>query len=101
MQLALPVQILLSWACCVWANVEKTIFIAPKAIEIYQSQPNLNQLNLETLTPSKPTLRRQITAAFPTLDDSHGPASWFLLDALREGARHEVRVCWLATVSKS
>lgn len=92
-------QVLTLLAVFATANVEKTIFTAPEAILIPHVQPNLDQLNLESLTASATTLRRKLKAAFPTPDVPQGPASWFLLDSLVEGQRHEVRICWLATVS--
>lgn len=84
---------------CASANVEKRIFLAPGETTIPQNQLNLDQLHLETLTPARPILRRQLKAAFPTGNEPQGPASWFLLDSLSQHQRYEIRVCWLATVS--
>lgn len=86
----------LPWIISASANVEKTIFRAPEAINIPQEPPNLDHLQLKVLTPSTSTLRTQLAASFPQ-SNSPGTVSWFLLDELRPEQRHEVRVCWLAT----
>lgn len=86
------------WTFLVYGNVEKIIFSAPESLIIPQVQPNLDQLKLDTLTPSKSTLRRQLEAAFPTSTDPEGPATWYLLGSLVDKRRYEIRVCWLATV---
>lgn len=83
----------------VLANVEKTIFIAPEAIEIPQQHPNLNDLHLDVLTTENPTLRTLLPASFPKPPNTRGTISWFLLENLRQTQRHEVRICWPATVS--
>lgn len=92
-----------SLAWCIFlvhGNVEKTIFLAPEAIQIPQQQhPNLRDLNLQVLSPSKPQLRRQLPAAFPTPANPKGIAAWFLLERLTQHQRYEVRICWAATVS--
>lgn len=80
------------------ANVEKTIFLGPEAIHIPQQHPNLDDLRLHSLTPSQSTLRTQLDASFPTLPESKGTESWFLLHDLRQEQRYEVRICWAATV---
>ena len=87
-----------AWITSVLANVEKTIFIAPEAIHIPQQHPNLNDLHLDVLTPRSPILRTLLPAAFPKSPESQGIISWFLLDELQQYQRHEVRVCWPATV---
>lgn len=84
------------WIASSSANVEKTIFLAPEAIEIPQDPPNLDNLHLKLLTPFQSTLRTQLAASFPQ-PNSPGTVSWFLLDELQPGQRHEVRICWLAT----
>ena len=84
------------WIASSSANVEKGIFLAPEAIKIPQKPPNLDNLHLNVLTPSKSTLRTQLAASFPQ-PDSLGTVSWFLLDELQQGQRHEVRICWAAT----
>ena len=95
-----------SLAWCIFlvhGNVEKTIFLAPEAIQIPQQHPNLGDLNLQVLSPSKSNsqLRRQLPAAFPTPTDPKGIAAWFLLERLIQHQRYEVRICWAATVSVS
>jgi len=84
----------------VLGNVEKTILLAPEAISIPQQHPNLDDLNLDALSPSAWSLRRQLPAAFPSVEKSKGPEAWFLLDGLRSHQRYEIRVCWAATVGK-
>lgn len=81
------------------ANVEKTIFLAPEAIQIPQQHPNIQDLNLQTLSPSNPELRRHLLAAFPKPTSPKGTEAWFLLDRLTQHQRYEVRICWAATVS--
>ena len=93
-----------SLAWCIFlvhGNVEKTIFLAPEAIQIPQQHPNLWDLNLQVLSPSRSELRRQLPAAFPTPANPKGIAAWFLLDRLTQHQRYEVRICWAATVSVS
>lgn len=92
----------LAWCISlVHGNVEKTIFLAPEAIQIPQQHPNLEDLKLEALSPSKPGLRRQLLAAFPKSASPKGTEAWFLLDRLTQYQRYEVRICWAATVSLS
>lgn len=89
-----------SLAWCIFlvhGNVEKTIFLAPEAIQIYQQHPNLEDLKLEVLSSTNPTLRRQLSAAFPKPASPEGIAAWFLLDKLTQHQRYEVRICWAAT----
>ena len=91
-----------SLAWCIFlvhGNVEKTIFLAPEAIQIPQQHPNLEDLKLEALSPSKSGLRRQLPAAFPKPASPKGTEAWFLLDRLTQHQRYEVRICWAATVS--
>ena len=91
-----------SLAWCIFlvhGNVEKTIFLAPEAIQIPQQHPNLQSLNLQALSPSNPELRRQLFATFPKPSSPKGTEAWFLLDRLTQHQRYEVRVCWAATVS--
>lgn len=97
MWLAIPAQVVLIWTAITVANVEKTIFLAPEALGIPSNQLNLDQLQLEVLTPSATALRRQLRAAFPTPTEPEGPTSWFFLDSLKPSQRYELRVCWLAT----
>ena len=83
----------------VLANVEKTIFLGPKAIHIPKAHPNLDDLHLDILTQSDWTLRRQLVATFPNSTHPTGTETWVLLDGLEQDQRYEVRVCWAATVS--
>lgn len=88
------------------ANVEKTIFLGPAPVNIpaqSQSSPSLADLRLDVLTPDDDdnknwSLRAHLPVRFPTDDAPRGQETWLLLDALTEGRRYEVRVCWLATV---
>ena len=90
----------LAWCISlVLGNVEKTIFVAPEAIQIPQQHPNLEDLNIEALSPSRFELRRQLPAAFPAPSDPKGIEAWFLLNRLTQHQRYEVRICWAATVS--
>ena len=93
---------LLSLALCmlpILGNVEKTIFIGPDPIDHqpFQQHPNLEALRLETLNPSRFSLRRTLYPAKP--GSLIGNEAWFLLDQLKREQRYEVRICWLATVS--
>lgn len=103
---ATPMRITVPWSILVWnalqvlANVEKTIFLAPPAISISPSHPNLEDLFLDVLTPapSRWRLRRQVAASFATSTDPRGNETWLLLEGLEEKRRYEVRICWAATV---
>ncbi|KAI9814017.1 MAG: hypothetical protein M1827_003481 [Pycnora praestabilis] len=79
------------------ANVEKVIFLGPTRIAVPPEHPNLDDLRLNILTPSHWSLRTQLLAAFPNLEEPRGKDSWFLLKGLREGQRYELRICWAAT----
>ena len=90
----------LAWCISlVHGNVEKTIFLAPEAIQIPQQRPSLQDLNLEVLSPLNSELRRQLFATFPKPSSPKGTEAWFLLDRLTQHQRYEVRICWAATVS--
>ena len=94
----------LQWlAWCIFpaalGNVEKTIFLGPKAINIPKhNQPNLDALRLEVLSPTNSVRRLRLRAEFPTEDLPQGVPAWFLLYGLTYGKRYEVRICWAATV---
>ena len=83
----------------VLGNVEKTIFTGPEPIHIHipQLHPNIDTLQLETLTPSNFSIRRSLNPSKP--GSPKGSDAWFLLDQLKQKKRYEVRICWLATVS--
>ena len=90
----------LTWCISlVQGNVEKTIFLGPEAIQIPQQHPSLQDLKLETLSPSTSHLRRQLSVAFPKPSNPKGTEAWFLLEGLTQHQRYEVRICWAATVS--
>lgn len=80
------------------ANTEKTIFLAPKRINIPTTHPNLADLQVDTLTPENWAVRTHLAAQFPTDAAKYGTPAWLVLDQLTEGQRYEVRVCWAATV---
>ncbi|MCJ1465344.1 hypothetical protein MMC07_003962 [Pseudocyphellaria aurata] len=80
------------------ANVEKTIFLAPAPIHIPREHPNLDDLQLQVLTPARWRLQLRIAASFPTAAKSfRGTETWLLLEGLEEQRRYEVRICWAAT----
>ena len=82
-----------------FSNVEKVIFLSPKAITIPSHHHNkLKDLRIESLTPALPSLRRSLSAPFPKTSSHPGPEAWFLLENLAEGQRYEARICWAATV---
>lgn len=83
----------------VLANVEKTIFLGPPAIAVPNAHRNLDDLYLLPLTPFHLTARTRLNASFPVKSAPRGEEAWMLLDGLSPGARYEVRICWLATVS--
>ena|SRR5215471_1387101 len=75
------------------ANTEKVIFVAPPApLESLESHQAL-----ETLSPSKPAVRRiKVQLSF------EGPTeTLFALESLDIGRKYEVRVCWPASVIPS
>jgi hypothetical protein len=81
------------------ANVEKTIFVAPRPEPVPAESPVIDDLGLERLSPEEFRLRTNLNASFPTQQLPDGTESWFFLEGLNPGQRYEVRVCWLATVS--
>lgn len=85
----------------VCANVEKVIFMGPESLYIPTEHPNLEDLQLDALSPNDWSLRTYLLADFPTVDAPHGSESWFLVRNLRHSQRYELRVCWAATVSIS
>ncbi|EGE04561.1 hypothetical protein TEQG_03432 [Trichophyton equinum CBS 127.97] len=76
------------------ANVEKTMFISPN---VDMAQSALLNVKLKALSPSAPSIRERLEAAFPTDMAPSGKRSWYRLEGLVPGQRYEVRVCWLAT----
>ncbi|KAI9688301.1 MAG: hypothetical protein M1820_010283 [Bogoriella megaspora] len=81
----------------VLANTEKTIFLGPPETTIPGSEPNLETLQLLSLTPQEWSLRTELPRSFPSIQAPLGNTSVFLLDGLRTGQRYEVRICWIAT----
>ena len=97
----MALQFLLAAIFCVQAclaNVEKTIFLGPDAVNIPLQHPTLEDLNLDVLTPDNWSLRTHIEARFPSDGLEKGKSTWYLLDSLRKDQRYEVRICWPATV---
>jgi len=77
----------------VLANTEKVIFIAPPA----PLEPLETHRALETLSPSKPAVRRvEVQLSF-----EHPTEEFFALESLDIGRKYEVRVCWPASVRLS
>ncbi|OJD15663.1 hypothetical protein AJ78_04081 [Emergomyces pasteurianus Ep9510] len=79
------------------ANVEKTIFTAPKPSPLLSHRPMFDDLEIERLSPQSPSTRTYIISAFPSEAAPRGFESWYYLDSLKPGQRYEVRVCYLAT----
>ncbi|QSS62397.1 hypothetical protein I7I51_02134 [Histoplasma capsulatum] len=79
------------------ANVEKTIFKAPKPSLLQSHQAMFDDLEIERLSPKTPSTRTYIAASFPSEESPKGFESWFYLDSLKPGQRYEVRICYLAT----
>lgn len=80
----------------VWANVEKTIFVAPERT-LLPDDAAIDNLLLDVLTPAASSKRVFLNATFPDPDHPHGLETWALLEGLHSGQRYELRVCWLAT----
>ncbi|KAH7118018.1 hypothetical protein B0J11DRAFT_98599 [Dendryphion nanum] len=94
------------WLCClvthistVNANVEKAIFLGPSPVSLANVLPNLADLRLDALSPtrSSSSLETQLAVEFPTTSSPRGVESWYILQGLEEGRRYEVRICWPAT----
>jgi hypothetical protein len=92
-RLFLLIAFALALSTRVFANTEKVIFIAPPA----PLEPLEFHRALETLSPSKPAVRRieiQLSFERPTEE-------FFALESLDIGRKYEVRVCWPASVIPS
>jgi hypothetical protein len=88
--LAIVVLLISTTPQFVLANTEKVIFIAPPA----PLEPLESHRALETLSPSKPALRKiKVQLSFETTTQE-----FFALEALDIGRKYEVRVCWPASV---
>ena len=83
----------LSTACLVAANVEKTVFLGPSPVTLPNVPP------LAVLSPLDPILPTRLPVTFPSPSLPRGLDSWYLVRGLHAGVRYEVRVCWPATVS--
>jgi hypothetical protein len=83
------------------ANVEKTIFLGPSPVILSNVRPSLDDLRLHVLSPPNTILPTLLPVQFPTEAVPRGLESWYLLRALDDGRRYEVRICWPATVSPS
>ncbi|KAI1408123.1 hypothetical protein F5Y13DRAFT_113254 [Hypoxylon sp. FL1857] len=80
-----------------YANTEKAIFLGPPTVNIPATHPTLDDLHVDTLTPTDWAIRTHLDARFPSISAPYGKATWLILDELTEGQRYEVRVCWAAT----
>ena len=78
-----------------FANVEKTIFIAP--LRQLVPDASIDNLLLIPLNPQHTTARTWLNATFPTPETPRGTDSWMLLEGLVPDSRYELRICWLAT----
>ncbi|EEH17255.2 hypothetical protein PABG_07342 [Paracoccidioides brasiliensis Pb03] len=83
----------------VLANVEKVIFTALKPSPLLLHQSLFDDLEIERLSPHRPSVRTYLSAAFPSKEAPLGFESWFYLDSLKPGQRYEVRICYLATLN--
>lgn len=80
------------------ANTEKLIFLGPSAITIPNVHPGLDDLRLDTLSPTgQHILETQLSVKFSTEAEPRGVQSWYLIEGLQEGRRYELRICWAAT----
>ena len=84
----------------VFGNVEKTIFLGPETKNNWpRDYPSSSDFHLDELSPSHPSIRRQLKASFSSAEhSSKGTETWLLLKRLEPGQRYEVRICWSATV---
>ena len=82
-------------------NVEKVVFLGPEAKDSSPAFPSFGfPLFIDTLSPARPSLRRQLHSKFPHSAPLQEPSEvWFLLLELQASKRYEVRICWPATVS--
>jgi hypothetical protein len=92
------ISVITIWAVSALANTEKAIFLGPAPIAIPLEHPNIDDLHLARLSPSKLSFRTRLEVSFPPDGNGKGTESWYLLHGLKEGQRYEVRICWAATV---
>ena len=71
----------------VWANVEKTIFVA-SALESPPQDASIDNLQLARLSEQYPSVRTFINASFPTTENPKGTETWILLEGLRPQKRY-------------
>lgn len=98
----LVARLLLCTVTLAWtvnANVEKTIFLGPRAAALSNALPSIDTLASSALSPASSILSTRIPVEFPTESAPRGLESWHLVRRLDHGRRYEVRVCWPATVS--
>ncbi|XP_014561970.1 hypothetical protein COCVIDRAFT_85254 [Bipolaris victoriae FI3] len=96
----LVARLLLCTVTLAWtvnANVEKTIFLGPRAAALSNALPGIDTLASSALSPASSILPTRIPIEFPTESAPRGLESWYLVRRLDHGRRYEVRVCWPAT----
>ncbi|KAJ6193889.1 hypothetical protein J3E72DRAFT_250839 [Bipolaris maydis] len=96
----LVARLLLCTVTLAWtvnANVEKTIFLGPRAAALSNALPSIDTLASSALSPASSILSTRIPVEFPTESAPRGLESWHLVRRLDHGRRYEVRVCWPAT----
>jgi hypothetical protein len=100
MRVAALLCVVVTQAWTLRANVEKTIFLAPSPVTLPNVHSSLDTLRLDTLDPARLSIVATVLPVqFPSSSAPRGLESWYLLRALEDGRRYEVRICWPATVS--
>ena len=100
MRLSALLCIVVTQAWTLRANVEKTIFLAPSPATLPHGLSRLDALHLDTIDPARLSIAAtKLPVQFPSSSAPRGLESWYLLRALEQGRRYEVRICWPATVS--
>ncbi|KAF2640600.1 hypothetical protein P280DRAFT_400418 [Massarina eburnea CBS 473.64] len=84
------------------ANVEKTIFLGPRAVALPDvdhsvDATRLDGLRIDVLDPASPILATRLPVQFPSETAPRGAESWYVLQGLEDGRRYETRLCWPAT----
>ena len=96
------VSLFLSSTALVLANVEKVVFLGPRQPISRHNLLDIHNSGHPVLNHSRSSIRKHLLASFPSQTNLwRGSKSWVILDALEEGKRYEVRICWSATVSES
>ncbi|EUC43884.1 hypothetical protein COCMIDRAFT_99647 [Bipolaris oryzae ATCC 44560] len=96
----LVARLLLCTVTLAWtvnANVEKTIFLGPRAAALSNALPSIDTLASSALSPASFILPTRIPVDFPTESAPRGLESWYLVRRLDHGRRYEIRLCWPAT----